>query len=49
MDLAWDILELMLKGRSGLDLQAVPFSSIDDCERFLLNYGFDWHNLDHQQ
>lgn len=49
MDLAWDILEMMLKGRSGLDLQAVPFNSLEDCERFLLNYGFDWHHPEHQQ
>jgi uncharacterized protein (TIGR04562 family) len=42
MDFAWDILDMMLRGQSGLDLQSVPFETRSDAEYFLRNYGFNW-------
>lgn len=49
MQIAWDILETMLKGQSGLDLKQVPFDSLEEADSFLQQYGFDWDNPDDQE
>ena len=49
MQFAWDILETMLKGQSGLDLKQVPFDSLEEAASFLSQYGFNWTNPDEQE
>ncbi|MFN8672208.1 MAG: TIGR04552 family protein [Candidatus Sericytochromatia bacterium] len=40
-DFAWDIIDVMIGGKSSIDLQRLTISSFEEADQFLVTYGYD--------